>query len=643
MKRINNKSRKVIAALLLAVLVMSAVFPAAAATARGRRTAGSSPADTVNSRDFRKSELSPFAEDGSMTLTRSVPHTEDDDFSFMRVLINVGSVSTISFKLRGSYYIDQNYAAVYGTDASPAVVTVTASGGRVTAAWNGATLYSGTQLDIMRTDLASAAGYAELVTAGYADNNGRKYLGDLRLSANTNGTVRFVNVVPTAHYLYGIIPYEMSESCDIEALKAQAVTAKTYAFGFTYSGTDYDITDSFTYQGYRGYNEGYPKCMAACLAVTGKLLFYNGDVPLAFYGSTNGGETALPSHAFGTSPLDGAYQIRLDNIDVQYGSSKVKTFEINYGQTVTNAAFRRLLEDQAASALGHSVTLVSVTSANVNTPKFSGCQRNMTKMDVTMKVLDGEEETTVSCRFDVTKLKTYGVFSGALKIYWGKNITNGYKVYFARYGHGLGLSQYGADGFAHEGSNYIQILNFYFGNMQLTDVKEDHPEQPLVYSRGPVAYGSTNSGGVRLRGGAGTDYPLFATLPANTHVDIISEADGWLICIANGILGYIRGDLVDINLFPSPGGAVQAIGRASFAPNVTHLDLRSGPSEYCEVLLGINNITILDIWNEIGGWYRVCYLSNFYYVEKAKVEVLLWTTIDLHSQLVTGIGGSIRP
>lgn len=661
MKRIHKNFRKALAVLLFAALCLAAVFPAAAeAGMYTRRQSGDeeqseSPAHSREreklpaalpedeEEDEPRSELSPYDENGEIRLTRAIPHTPADDFSIVRVLINVGSVSTIRFNLVGSYYIEQNLTPLYGTAESPLNVTVRANSGSVSVSVGGETLYTGQQADIKRVCLSYMAGYAQLRTNGYDFNDERMYLGHLRLKANSDGTVRFVNVIPTAHYLYGIIPYEMSESCEIEGLKAQAVTAKTYGFGFTYTGDDYDITDSFTYQGYRGYNPGYVKCMNACLGVIGKLMFYNGGVPLAFYGGTNGGETALPSHAFGTSPLDDAYQIRIDNIDIQYGASKLKTFEIEYGASVSNSAFRNLLEDQAENAIGHSVEVLSVVSADINTPKFSGTTRNMTKMDVTMNVLDGDTTRQVSVRFDVTKLKSYGVFSASYKIYWGKSISGGYRVYFGRWGHGLGLSQYGADGFAHEGYNYTEILDFYFSRMDLMTVREDNPERPYAYTLDAVAYGVTNSSGVRMRGTPSTEGTLYASFPVNTHVKVLSETDGWLLCIVNGILGYIRGDLVDIVLFPSPNGAEQAIGRAGLAPGVSEAALYTGPSEYCDVALTVSGATMIDIWNSIGSWYRVKVHGNFYYIKSDLVSVMMWTSISLHSYLIGGTSGDIRP
>lgn len=621
---------RVLAAVLTALLLLAFAAPAAAAAPARNETRETTQ---VRESDFRKSELSPYSEDGRLELTRTIPHTPSDDFSTVRCLITVGSVSTVSFRLHGAYRIEQTNTPLSGTANDPVIVTVTASNGLVTVSANGNALVTAQVIDIVRVTLAEEGGWAELRTSGNSQNNGRKYLGALRLKANSDGTVRFVNVVPTAHYLYGIIPYEMSESCNIEALKAQAVTAKTYAFGFTYTGDDYDITDSFTYQGYRGYEPGYPKCMTACLAVVGQILFYNGGVPLAFYGGTNGGETALPSHAFGTSPLDGAYEIKLDDADIVKGSGKLSTCDVTYGAAITNQSLSRLLTAEATSYVGHSVEVLSVSSIELNTPKYSGCQRNMTKVDATVRISDNGQERSVSLRFDATKLKSYGVVSGNYKIYWGRAISGGHRIYFGRWGHGLGLSQYGCDGHADEGWSWRQIIAFYFGRMQLTSVTEADPENDPIPQEEIVAFGVINTNGTRMRSGPGLSYPVVTQFAQGLHADVVTEDSGWLLCIVNGIIGYIRGDLVDIVLFPSPDGANQPVATAAVSCSGPTAEIMLGPSEYCTLAGTIRNGVGVEVWHEIGSWYHIRVNGSFYYIRKTDAVIMFWSVIDLHTPI----------
>lgn len=613
--------RKALVLIALAALVLTAALPAAAST----REAVSRAAD------FRKSELSPYSEDGTIDLTRGVRHSPTEDFSFVRVLITTGTVSSISFDLYGSYYIEQNNMPLNGTTSAPVSISVAVSGGNVAVSVGGNLAYRGASVNVRRVNLAEEGGWATLHTSGNSTNNGRKYLGHLCFTANSNGTVRYINEVPTAHYCYGVVPYEMNEGCNLEALRAQAITSRTFAFGFPYADDDCNITDSMTYQGYRGYTPGYTNCMQACLSTRGKILFYDNAAALTFYGASNGGETALPGHAFSSSPLDDQYSIRIDNPDFQYGSACVKTLSITYGQSVTNSAFSRLLTAEATNAVGHVVTVVSVLSADVNTPKYTGCTRNMTKMDCTVRINDGGSVSSLSLRFDVTKLKSYGVFSGNYKIYWGKAVSGGYNVYYCRFGHGVGLSQYGAIGRGAEGWTGEQIVGFYFNKMQLLTVTESDPESEVVTVDEIAAYAVVNTDGTRMRSGPSTDYPILTQFNAGTHADVITESGGWLLCLIGNYRGYIRADLIDILFFPAPPGAIQNVGSGVVKSGITDASLRCGPSTLCTEVANVPPGTPLEVWHTLGSWYHVRYNGMFCYVHTSLVNVSGWTEVDLHS------------
>lgn len=581
--------------------------------------------------DFEPSKLIPF--DGEKYVwTRENQRSLKADYSTVRVLITVGSVSSVKLDLVGGFYIAQNNASVTGTETSPKQLTLTASGGKITASVGGTALYTGTTVDVNRVSLAEAAGYLTLTTSGYSFNSGRKYLGNMRVSANSNGTIRLVNVIPTAHYLYGIVPYELSEGCSIEALKAQAVAAKSYAFGFTLAGDDYDVTDSFNYQGYRGYTPGYTKCMLACLSVRGKLLTYNGTVPLIFYGATNGGETALPSFLFGYPQADAPFEVKLDDVDVSAGASRRQTLKIEYGKPITDAKFKALLELEAGKVVGSSVEAVSVTSAEVNTPAHQGVVRDLTNFKVTLKVKSGGKESSVTCNFPVKYLKSSGIFTASYKIYWGKAVTGGYEVYFCRHGHGLGMSQLGADGYAKLGYDYKYILNFYFSKMKLVDVNETNPESAVVVQTPVLAFGSINQPVVRLRSGPSTSTEILDRLYLGQHVDIIGEQDDWLFCNVNGMSGYVRGDLIDIKLVPSALGAQQSIGKATVLPGGPFA-AKVGPSAYAEEAFALTAGAEVEIWSKIGSWYHARINGAFAFVSASSTTAPTWTTVSMHRKL----------
>lgn len=96
--------------------------------------------------------------------------------------------------------------------------------------------------------------------------------------------------IPLEEYLYGVVPAEVYESSHMGALKAQAVTARTFALRRALTGTVMDDTTSF--QAYR-YDRiaDSPRSKQAVKETTGQVLCYNGEIVDCFYSASNGGQT----------------------------------------------------------------------------------------------------------------------------------------------------------------------------------------------------------------------------------------------------------------------------------------------------------------------------------------------------------------
>ncbi|GAB2672730.1 SpoIID/LytB domain-containing protein [Paenibacillus thermoaerophilus] len=126
----------------------------------------------------------------------------------------------------------------------------------------------------------------------------RQYRGKLEWSVYNN-RLALINEVPFEQYLYSVVGTEMSASWPAEALKAQAVAARTYALG---NGLRYKIahvSDSTFDQAYYGMDQEKPAIVAAVEATRGEILLENGKVFLPFFSSNAGGMTADPSEVWG--------------------------------------------------------------------------------------------------------------------------------------------------------------------------------------------------------------------------------------------------------------------------------------------------------------------------------------------------------
>jgi stage II sporulation protein D len=131
---------------------------------------------------------------------------------------------------------------------------------------------------------------------------GRAYRG--KLVVRSNGTrVNVVNSVGLERYLFGVVPDEMPPSWSTEALKAQAVAARSYAVVSRKKTGTFDLYADTRSQVYGGVPSEDARTTAAIQATAGKVVKYNGAVAWTFFHSTSGGRTAAIQHVWNASAL----------------------------------------------------------------------------------------------------------------------------------------------------------------------------------------------------------------------------------------------------------------------------------------------------------------------------------------------------
>ncbi len=137
--------------------------------------------------------------------------------------------------------------------------------------------------------------------------DGVPYRGGLRALVNPRGTVNVVNRVDLEDYLYGVVPSEMGPKRfdAIEALKAQAVAARTYALAHRgqFEAEGYDICATPKCQVYGGVPVEDPLSSAAVDGTRGLVLAYQGQIADALFVSTCGGVTENVENVFSGGPV----------------------------------------------------------------------------------------------------------------------------------------------------------------------------------------------------------------------------------------------------------------------------------------------------------------------------------------------------
>ena len=127
----------------------------------------------------------------------------------------------------------------------------------------------------------------------------RHYRGSIQLDADT-GKLRAINFVGLEQYLYGVVPSEMPHTWAPEALKAQAVAARSYALATRRAGP-FDLYPDTRSQVYLGLDHEQPETNAAVDATAGKVVLYDGQVAKTYFFSSSGGRTAASQDVWGTA------------------------------------------------------------------------------------------------------------------------------------------------------------------------------------------------------------------------------------------------------------------------------------------------------------------------------------------------------
>jgi stage II sporulation protein D len=130
--------------------------------------------------------------------------------------------------------------------------------------------------------------------------DGKRYRGSFEVST-AGGRLRVVNSLALEAYLYGVVPDEVPHHWPAEALKAQAVVARSYALAVRKSGP-FDLYADVRSQVYNGIDAEEPQATAAVNATAGQVLLFGGKVATTFFFSTSGGRTAAIADVWNASP-----------------------------------------------------------------------------------------------------------------------------------------------------------------------------------------------------------------------------------------------------------------------------------------------------------------------------------------------------
>ena len=212
----------------------------------------------------------------------------------------------------------------------------------------------------------------------------------------------------------------------------------------------------------------------------------------------------------------------------------------------------------------------------------------------------------VSVTFSFADMVAAGLYySSVLKIYYAAPTNGGWYLYHARYGHGVGMSQRGAQYMATTGMTYRDILSFYYPGATMGTMAYVFPEtvgstQPSSAQTAPSS-GKT-SAKVNVRSKASTSGSVLETLDAGAQVTLLGMTGEWYAVLTpSGNSGFIRYDYITLT-----GSSLIALGKVS----ASAVNYRTGPSTSYGAVGQLSQDTQLGIYGMVGGWYKIKALTT---------------------------------
>ncbi|GHU93810.1 hypothetical protein FACS1894208_03840 [Clostridia bacterium] len=363
---------------------------------------------------------------------------------------------------------------------------------------------SGTSNILFQFDSGNTSGLGILPSQGEVVSpvtwcKGYKYYGGFEYCRRDGNNVTVVNVVSVEDYVKGVIPYEMSPSWPVEALKAQALCAKSFAYTSLgkHKSQGFDICNTIDCQVYYGTGNASANSDGAVDAVAGMYILYNGKPIQAVYTSSDGGSTENSENVW-TSAIpylravtdnyedldtctNGRWSSTLTNDTLTallnskgYANSGIVNMTAEYtaagnvlALTITDSAGKVFtFKKESARSILNSATYGMHTYSQRYTINAGGAALSVRSANGVSSSIGGQlyvlgsggELNTVSVSSGIKGAG--GVLIGVPQAETSAKGT--YVINGTGWGHNVGMSQNGARAMAKLGMTYEDIVTFYY-------------------------------------------------------------------------------------------------------------------------------------------------------------------------------------
>jgi peptidoglycan hydrolase-like amidase len=550
-----------------------------------------------------------------------IPQADIGDDGLLRVeLRSLGKPGQLHLTLLGSYAVEADPGFRFDSGTA---VTLSAVQDRVWLFVGGLSIDMGKTLTLTRHRVSEGVENGIRIVES---ENDALYCGDLSVTAR-GSALRCVLTLPVEDYLYGVVAYEMSSSFPLEALKAQSVAARTFAMKRKAGAgaRDYDVVDTTADQVFKGYDPGYANVIRAVDDTRGVVGLYDGGFATCYYTASNGGQTALPSQIWGGDSDDGYLSMADDPYDLENPRSLQNELTVSTtceGSPALRAMLEAALGEVMASAgVGEGRwSFDSIAAIRLVNPRFEGSRMvEGLEFDLRAKLLQPEAtaesaptpeatplpdgiqpspdtdstdsesvhepteppmEWVLSDDIYRVTLDVYGQIKDGLSL--GLNAADyelmdvetvsddagapqAFKLIMRRFGHGVGMSQRGAQWMAgNYGLTWREILDFYYPGVSLVRMNWPEPVmtaldalpdsvgaarpdptlKPLPEPQSGEHYATVTATALNVRQQPSTDAPVLEQLEKGRRVVAASEADadGWVKVHTGEVDGFVKAE-----------------------------------------------------------------------------------------------------
>lgn len=351
---------------------------------------------------------------------------------------------------------------------------------------------------VVPTDLAETRITVHDVKVGkdfhWEHSENRTYRGIMEFRIDNQGRITIINELPLEKYLYGVVPAEMNSTFPVEALKAQAVAARSRAL-FEMSKKHrlvaFDLSADVYSQVYGGVSKEDSITSLAVEKTRGQVIRYNGEVANALYSGVSGGRTEDPAKIWGGAPIpylrsvwdanpaslkdDWPTTLDSEKAVAKWVKSSPRVYcntrqrEIPKGLEYTRKYFRwqvaytrrdleRIIKKKTGQQIGLLLDII---------PRQRGDSGRLTEVEIRGSKKRFRIKGELEIRKALSENHLYSSCFIVKKAIGRDGLPSRFTFIGAGWGHGVGMCQTGAAVMALEGKRYDQILRHYFQGVEI--------------------------------------------------------------------------------------------------------------------------------------------------------------------------------